>query len=95
MNGYKVNKKDSIIDRKLQVIPLGDREERTFIKECLEMDSENYCDCCGTYLLNKPWDRTYSLCRRCAVQLEDTVNHRKGVPWGRVQGMAANRNNIV
>jgi hypothetical protein len=73
--------KDSLIDRKLQIIPLGDREERMFIKECLEADSGEYCDCCGISLLKHPWTRRYGLCERCSVELKNSTGHSKDRPW--------------
>lgn len=69
--------KDSIIDRKLQVIPLGDYNERQFIRECIEMDSGSFCDCCGDSLLKHPWSRHYGLCRSCAAHLESSYGAKK------------------
>lgn len=74
--------KDSIIDRQKQLVPLGDREEREFIRECIEMDSGNFCDCCGASLLVHPWARTYGLCPRCDKDIEINHNsHRIEMPW--------------
>lgn len=87
--------KDSLIDRQLQIIPLGDRVERMFIKECKKMDSQEYCECCGANLLKHPWNRRYGLCDRCDIQLEQSVVHVKRLPWGRAGSMEPNRNNIL
>jgi len=56
--------------------------ERDFIRECIEMDSMDFCDCCGANLVVHPWARYIGLCPRCAKQLEDTYgNHRINLPW--------------
>lgn len=74
--------KDSIIDRQKQLFPLGDKEERDFIRECIEMDSMDFCDCCGASLVVHPWARNFGLCSKCTRQLEDNYgNHRKNLPW--------------
>lgn len=72
---------ESIIPQKEQIIPLGNRETRMFIAECKEADSPYYCDCCGAYLLSKPWqiDGFYTLCSRCYNQIEK--KHGDKMPW--------------
>lgn len=70
-------------------------EERRFIKECKEMDSQEYCECCGANLLKHPWNRRYGLCDRCDIQLEQSAVRVKRLPWGRAGGMEPNRNNIL
>lgn len=77
--------KDSMIDRQAQLFPLGDRAEREFIKECKEMDSMDYCDCCGASLVMHPWDRQIGLCKRCAEQLDKEHGGRaRKIPWFQV-----------
>lgn len=77
----KLKSDESCIPLQEQIIPLGNKEDRQFIAECKEMDSEYYCDCCGAYLLRKPWiiDGHYTLCTRCHNQMEKEYN--KGFPW--------------
>lgn len=61
------------------VIALGDKKMRAEIKELRNMDSGNYCDCCGAKLDTKPWDKPIGLCHRCE-QYEYDEWHDK-CPW--------------
>ena len=47
------------------VIALGDKATRAKIKEYRKMDSLDYCDCCGTRMNLKPWDREIGVCHKC------------------------------
>ena len=47
------------------LIALGDKAMRARIKEYRQMDSDNYCDCCGIRMNLKPWDREIGICHRC------------------------------
>ena len=47
------------------VIVLGDKATRAKIKECRQMDSLDYCDCCGARMNLKPWDRELGVCHKC------------------------------
>lgn len=51
--------------QKRSIIALGDKAMRSRIKEFRQMDSLNYCDCCGIRMNLKPWDREYGVCHRC------------------------------
>lgn len=64
--------------RKFEAIRTGDREERETKELCDEEMSRDYCDCCGAYLANIPWDRTYGLCQKCSDRLDRAV---KISPW--------------
>lgn len=72
---------ESLIPREKQVISLGNHSHREFIKECKEMDNIYYCDCCGKYLLKKPWkiDGYYTLCESCYNQIEKNIKEK--MPW--------------
>lgn len=67
----------------IQIVLTGNREERTEKRLCLEENSGNHCDCCGGYLLDIPWDRTYGLCRRCQKDMDDRFGNRPEdkMPW--------------
>lgn len=54
-----------------------DRRRKSFDVEEL---TEHYCDCCGAYLMEKPWLRSiyYCLCQKCSRKLE-LEYHR--IPW--------------
>ena len=47
------------------VIALGDKVTRAKIKECRQMDSLDYCDCCGARMNLKPWNRELGVCHKC------------------------------
>ena len=47
------------------VIALGDKATRAKIKEYRQMDSLDYCDCCGARMNLKPWDRELGVCHKC------------------------------
>lgn len=80
------SQKDSIIDRERQIIHLGDYTERHFIKECIEMDSGNFCDCCGASLLKHPWSRQFGLCKRCASEINGKYTEKKLWPNSKMKG---------
>lgn len=66
--------------KKFEAMRTGDRKEREHKKVCDEAVSRNYCDCCGTYLVNIPWNRTYGLCQRCSDDLDRGL---RTYPWSR------------
>lgn len=78
--GDELDDQDSLIDREKQLFPLGDKMERMFIKECIEMDSGNFCDCCGASLKIHPWNRLYGLCAKCADYIDKKYN-KEHFPW--------------
>ena len=47
------------------IIALGNKATRAKIKECRQMDSLDYCDCCGARMNLKPWDRELGVCHKC------------------------------
>lgn len=85
------SRNESMIPFREQIIPLGNRERRIFIAECKEADSPYYCDCCGAYLLKKPWqiDGLNTLCTRCYNQIEKDIGEK--FPWE----MSPDQNNIL
>lgn len=77
------------------IFPLGNRERRQFIRECIEMDSGEHCDCCGVSLVIIPWNRTFGLCKRCQKRMEDDViNKKHKFPWVKREEMKADRNRM-
>ena len=62
------------------VIALGDKATRAKIKKYRQMDSLDYCDCCGKRMNLKPWDREIGVCHKCNdyyQEQEDKCKWRK------------------
>lgn len=72
---------------KFEAIRTGDRQERESKKLCDEAVSRNYCDRCGAYLVNIPWNRTYGLCQQCS---DDLGKELRTYPWGEKASMRPN-----
>ena len=47
------------------IIAVGDKTTRAKVKEYRQMESLDYCDCCGTRMNLKPWDREIGICHKC------------------------------
>lgn len=47
------------------IIAIGNKSDRAEIKNLRQMDSLNYCDCCGVRMNLKPWDREIGVCHKC------------------------------
>ena len=47
------------------IIAVGNKAMRAKVKEYRQMDSLDYCDCCGTRMNLKPWDREIGVCHKC------------------------------
>lgn len=47
------------------IIAVGNKVTRAKVKFYREMDSEDYCDCCGVRMNLKPWDRELGVCHKC------------------------------
>ena len=47
------------------IIAAGNKATRAKVKFYREMDSEDYCDCCGARMNLKPWDREVGVCHKC------------------------------
>lgn len=47
------------------IIVVGDKKTRAKVKEYRQMDSQEYCDCCGKRLNLKPWDLEIGVCHKC------------------------------
>lgn len=51
--------------QKKSIIAVGNKATRAKVKFYREMDSEDYCDCCGARMNLKPWDREIGVCHKC------------------------------
>lgn len=51
--------------QKKSIIALGNKRKREEIRKYRQMDSLNYCDCCGARMNLKPWDREIGICHKC------------------------------
>lgn len=70
-----------MVREEFEAIRTGDKEERESKKLCDEAISGNYCDRCGVYLVNVPWNRTYGLCHKCHDELEKEMGTMLAYPW--------------
>lgn len=52
------------------IIAVGNKATRAKVKFYREMDSEDYCDCCGVRMNLKPWDREIGICHKCDNRLQ-------------------------
>ena len=62
------------------IIAVGNKAMRAKVKEYRQMDSLDYCDCCGKRMNLKPWDREIGVCRKCNdyyQEQEDKCKWRK------------------
>lgn len=55
-----------IENQKHKTIATGNRNDRKEIESFRQLDSGDYCDCCGESLIKIPWDRTYGVCKKCS-----------------------------
>ena len=63
------------------LIAVGDKKQRSEVAEFRKMDSVNYCDCCGTRMNLKPWDREIGTCRKCDDYYEK--QDKQKILWNR------------
>ena len=63
------------------IIAVGNKKTRAKVKEYRQMDSLDYCDCCGIRMNLKPWDFEMGICHKCddyyTKQEEDKCKWRK------------------
>lgn len=59
------------------VIALGDKATRAKIKKYRQIDSLDYCDCCGARMNLKPWDRELGVCHKCNEYYEKSFDRCK------------------
>lgn len=62
------------------ILAVGNKAMRAKVKEYRQMDSLDYCDCCGKRMNLKPWDREIGVCRKCNdyyQEQEDKCKWRK------------------
>ena len=52
------------------IIAVGNKATRAKVTFYREMDSEDYCDCCGVRMNLKPWDREIGICHKCDNRLQ-------------------------
>lgn len=51
--------------QRISIIAIGNKLERAKIKFYRQMDSGNYCACCGAAMNKKPWHMEFGLCQTC------------------------------
>lgn len=47
------------------IIAVGNKKTRVKVKKYRQMDSLDYCDCCGIRMNLKPWDKEIGVCHKC------------------------------
>ena len=47
------------------IIAIGNKAMRAKVKEYRQMDSLDYCDCCGKRMNLKPWNWELGICNQC------------------------------
>lgn len=60
-----------------ELIFTGSSESRAYKRMMGNIDSGDYCDCCGRSLIIIPWKRRYGLCDKCSVSLDESLGIRK------------------
>lgn len=83
---------DILHGRNIPLIVLGNKSDRHSTTTIMQIDSGEYCDCCGAYLNAIPWDRTYGLCRKCMEDMRKNYGNRAEIiPWYHREEMRPNR----
>lgn len=59
------------------IIAVGDKAIRAKVKGYRQMDSLDYCDCCGKRMNLKPWDWEIGVCHKCNQYYEKDVDRCK------------------
>lgn len=59
------------------IIAVGDKVTRAKVKEYRQADSLDYCDCCGTRMNLKPWNREMGICHKCNQYYEKDIDRCK------------------
>lgn len=71
---------DLYTNQQKTIIIVGNKKTRAKIKEYRQMDSLDYCDCCGKRMNLKPWDLEIGVCHQCNdhyTKQEDKCKWRK------------------
>lgn len=63
------------------IIATGDKEQRAEVRLLRQMDSGNYCDCCGRRINLIPWDKETGLCRKCDEYYQRTNPNNDKCLW--------------
>ena len=80
--------------RYMPLVRVGNKSDRREVKMLVEIDSNDYCDCCGAYLKTIPWDRTYGLCRKCNTDMHINYGNNRKMPWYEREEMRPNRSSM-
>ena len=57
-------------DQRKSIIAIGNKKTRAKVKEHHQMDSPDYCDCCGRMMNLKPWSREVGICHKCNEHIQ-------------------------
>jgi len=58
--------------QKKSIIAVGNKEQRAKVRHYREIDSLDYCDCCGVRMNLIPWDKEIGVCRKCNENYKKT-----------------------
>lgn len=67
--------------QKESIIAVGNREQRREVQCFREMDSGNYCECCGKRINLTPWNEEFGLCYKCEENFEKTSHSNNKCLW--------------
>lgn len=59
------------------IIIEGNGETRAEVRGYIQMDSDYYCDRCGSKMNLIPWDREEGLCHKCSNYYENNIDKCK------------------
>lgn len=59
-----------LVHQKNVIIAVGNKTTRAEVEKYRQMDSLDYCDCCGERMNLKPWDREIGTCHKCDSRFE-------------------------
>lgn len=84
----KSNDEFDLEHQRKSIIAVGNKAMRAKVKKYRQMNSFDYCDCCGVRMNLKPWDGEIGICHKCNNYYEKDVDKckwRKGEVSGDIK----------
>lgn len=66
LNVEKVESEYDLEHQRESIIVAGNKSTREKVEFFRQMDSMDYCDCCGKRMNLKPWDVEIGVCHKCS-----------------------------
>ena len=66
LNVEKVESEYDLEHQRESIIVVGNKSTREKVEFFRQMDSMDYCDCCGKRMNLKPWDVEIGVCHKCS-----------------------------